>query len=404
MTSTSITDADETTSGGAEDTRTLEYLRVTIDWLKRAQDASKDGGVSALYSWPGGWRSSYPETTGYIIPTMLNAWMFFKDADCLTRSQRMADWLLSLQNTDGAFPGRTVADRVGPCVFNTGQILFGLLRMWDVSRQSRYLDAAVRAGRWLVSVQEPGGEWSRYDFLNKSHAYNTRTAWALILLAERTDVDVFRRAAATHLAWVKGLTDEDGFIRRCAFDANDNSRSYGFRESLQALVKGRNWPGFYTKASLHTIAYAIQGMLECAWLLKDNRAESLARTAAAALAAHARSGRLAGYYGPGWIPESSSLCLTGTAQMAIIWLRLAEHEGNEYLAAAVQGCRLVREAQKTRTRNDAKRGAIAGSAPLHGLYLPFRFPNWAAKFAADAYLLLLALRGRPELLHQLRFW
>jgi len=33
------------------------------------------------------------------------------------------------------------------------------------------------------------------------------------------------------------------------------------------------------------------------------------------------------------------------------------------------------------------RGAIAGSYPLWGRYLRWRYPNWAAKFFLDALLL-----------------
>src|SRR5262249_8247777 len=45
------------------------HLAATMDWLARAQDATPDDGVSAVYSLASGWAASYPETTGYIIPT-----------------------------------------------------------------------------------------------------------------------------------------------------------------------------------------------------------------------------------------------------------------------------------------------------------------------------------------------
>ena len=44
-----------------------------IAWLGRAQDnsASRDGGVARHFGLVNGWATSYPETTGYIVPTML---------------------------------------------------------------------------------------------------------------------------------------------------------------------------------------------------------------------------------------------------------------------------------------------------------------------------------------------
>src|SRR5579864_7322892 len=42
-------------------------------WLCRAQDMSTthDGGVAKNFNLRTGWTSSYPETTGYIAPTMI---------------------------------------------------------------------------------------------------------------------------------------------------------------------------------------------------------------------------------------------------------------------------------------------------------------------------------------------
>jgi hypothetical protein len=36
------------------------------------------------------------------------------------------------------------------------------------------------------------------------------------------------------------------------------------------------------------------------------------------------------------------------------------------------------------------RGAIPGSAPIWGAYSRFEFPNWAAKFFADALIMDMA--------------
>jgi len=41
------------------------------------------------------------------------------------------------------------------------------------------------------------------------------------------------------------------------------------------------------------------------------------------------------------------------------------------------------------------RGAVAGSAPIWGRYSMFEFPNWAAKFFADALMMDLADTAVP---------
>jgi hypothetical protein len=383
--------------------RLQRHLTATVDWLKAAQDAQPDGGVSALYTLAKGWHRSFPETTGYIIPTMLNVWQATGDQACYDRSVRMAQWLLGVQLPDGAFPGDRVGRFSGPSVFNTGQILFGLIRMYQVTGESCYLDAAHRAGRWLAAAQDPDGAWRKWDYLGQTHAYNTRTAWALLLLARETEDETCRRAGAANVRWAVSQADAAAFFARCAFDPQADGKGYGVWKSLATILRHRNLPAFYTKASLHAIAYTIQGLLEASWLLEDETAEACACRAAGVLSAQQRAGRLAGYYGPAWTPQATSSCLTGVAQMSIVWLRLHEVR-RAPLEPAEQACRFLLECQDIRSANPALRGALAGSKPVYGLYQPFRYPNWAAKFWADAQLLLIALTSRPEWLPRLRTW
>ena len=85
------------------------HLAAAIDWLCRAQDVRNGkgdaGGVSAGWSFEDGWLPSYPETTGYIIETMLAAARVLGRPELVERARRMIDWELSIQLPDGAFPG-----------------------------------------------------------------------------------------------------------------------------------------------------------------------------------------------------------------------------------------------------------------------------------------------------------
>jgi len=78
-------------------------VKGALDWLRRAQDRSTtgDGGVAHSFSVLNGWTASYPETTGYIIPTFLKCAERFDDADLRQRARRMLDWYLAIQ-----FPAR----------------------------------------------------------------------------------------------------------------------------------------------------------------------------------------------------------------------------------------------------------------------------------------------------------
>src|SRR5207244_2718076 len=127
------------------------------DWIAQAQDnsATHDGGVARSYDLNNGWGPSYPETTGYLIPTVL-AMPGWRD-----RARRMLDFLLHIQMSDGAFQGGVIgATPVRPTTFNTGQILMGLAAG---AREfgGAYEQAMHRAARWLVETQEPDGAWRK---------------------------------------------------------------------------------------------------------------------------------------------------------------------------------------------------------------------------------------------------
>ena len=61
-----------------------------LKWITTAQDhsASHDGGVARHYSLLSGWSTSYPETTGYIIPTLLSHSLRRGDEQLTARARR----------------------------------------------------------------------------------------------------------------------------------------------------------------------------------------------------------------------------------------------------------------------------------------------------------------------------
>ena len=62
-------------SGTSEEDPGIEaVIDSCADWMAEAQDHSTthDGGVAGHYSLVDGWSASYPETTGYIVPTIFD--------------------------------------------------------------------------------------------------------------------------------------------------------------------------------------------------------------------------------------------------------------------------------------------------------------------------------------------
>jgi hypothetical protein len=108
-----------------------------------------------------GWGASYPETTGYIIPTFLHYADSMHLPDARHRAIQMADWEVEIQLPYGAVRSGMLGTRLGPAVFNTGQVLSGWVSAYAATGDERYARSAVNAAEWLATIQDDDGAWRR---------------------------------------------------------------------------------------------------------------------------------------------------------------------------------------------------------------------------------------------------
>jgi DUF1680 family protein len=346
---------------------------LAADWLARSIAACGGNGSAAFYSrWVlprRGWSWPYPETTGYIIPTLLDYGGVSGRSELTTLAVQQADWIVSLQYDDGALPGDLVVRGVkkGPSAFNTGQMILGLVACADHTGVPRYLDSAHRAALWLASEVDPNaGTWTRHAYVaGFSPAYYTRVAWPMLEVCERTQDERVKDAALRVLDTIAGWQRDNGAIR-----------NWGFSPASPAFT--------------HTIAYTIRGFLESARILRDEGARFQAvavRCAEAIRNALESRGRLAGAYDLDLKGRYWYTCLTGNCQMAIVWMRLYDSlRDSRFLDAALTALQFVMDRQRVGARDSNLNGAIAGSSPLWGRYMAMRYPNWATKFYLDALM------------------
>ena len=354
-----------------------DHLKAVIAWICLAQDQRlghvDEGGVSAGWSFEDGWLPSYPETSGYIIETLLAAAKVLADPELITRAARIVDWELSLQNATGSFPGHFGEIGSKPVIFNTGQIMHGMIAGFLAFGRDECLEAAVRAGRWMVLQQDDDGCWRRSVHNDTPHTYNTRSAWALLRTGLLANEKALVAAAIKNIHWALTQQTGSGWFKTNAF-----------------TEKGLPFT--------HNIAYAIRGVLESGLLLDNEAMINGAIKAAQAQAAQQRDdGWLAGVYADNWVPKAHYCCLTGLAQMSIIWQRLIDTQGiDELKLPVVRGLDFIKSNHHVTAKYAYQRGAIAGSAPIWGRYSMFEYPNWAAKFFADALMLKMAPINIPE--------
>lgn len=352
-----------------------EHLQETANWLKRAQDSSPDGGVSRAYRatsafgfGPKGWQASYPETTGYVIPTFFNLAQHFSDKDYQSRALKMAEWECTIQLPSGAVMGSVVTASKSPAVFNTGQVIFGWLAAYRQSQDRKYLESAKRAGDYLLSVQGEDGSWHKGDSafaLKGATTYNARVAWAMIELGHSTGEDKYTLGGRKNIDRALANQLPNGWFQDNCL--NDPKRPL-----------------------LHTIIYATRGILESGICLNDSRyIDAAQRTLDALLPCQRTDGGIPGRLDSRWDPASPWDCLTGDAQAAIAWLRMYGLTGNErYKTAARSAIEFVKKSQNLHHTNLGIRGGVKGSFPFDGGYGQFLLLNWAAKFFCDALLLI----------------
>ncbi|MDW8322969.1 MAG: terpene cyclase/mutase family protein [Burkholderiales bacterium] len=344
------------------------HLRACIDWLCRAQDVREGkpdaGGVSAGWSFEDGWLPSYPETTGYIIETFIAAAGILQRPELIERAQRMIDWELSLQSPAGAFPGHFGEPGSHPVIFNQGQILHGLIAGHTQLGRKDCLEPMLRGACWMAAQMDADGCFRRYEHNGVPHVYNTRATWALLRVGLLTGEPDLVAAARRNLDWALSQQTPSGWY------------------ATNAFVPGRS-------PFTHTIAYAIRGFLECGVLLDEARYLDSALKAGRALAAAQRAdGWLAGTYRDGWVADAGYACLTGIAQMSLNWTRMAQITGDDnWRTPARRAIDYLKRTHRLDDADEAVRGGIAGSSPIWGDYSRFEYPNWAAKFFADALMM-----------------
>ena len=175
-----------------------------IRWLCATHDATGRRGSSKGFALFEGWRPAFPETTGYVIGTLLARAAQTGSEGLRTRAIEMGDWEIEVQGADGGIMEGVVADPPGrSIVFNTGMVLHGWLDLHEATGDERWMRAAERAGEWLATRQDDDGAWrGAATYAHIPHTYNSRAAWALVRLARASGDDRYAEVARRKLGWV----------------------------------------------------------------------------------------------------------------------------------------------------------------------------------------------------------
>lgn len=348
-------------------------IKAAVGWILQAQAATADGGVSLGY-FPcepdtAGWMASYPETTGYIITSLLRYADQFHDARARDAALAMARWEVAVQMPSGAVQGGPVCppEKQTAAAFNTGMVLDGWCSVQAAAPDPAILAAARRAADFLAG--DIGGDGyfrtnGAFVSGDRIKTYTCLCAWALDRFGRLAGEDRYRQAAL---------------------------------RAVEAALRQQGANGWFANNCLtraeapltHTIGYTLQGVLEVGLAAgRDDFVAAVRRGVDPLLMRIGRDGFLHGRFYGDWEPAAFSSCLTGSAQIAIVCYRLFETgAGERYRLAADRLVDFLKALQRCDHPDARVRGALPGSFPFWGQYMSAGFPNWATKYLLDALML-----------------
>mgnify|MGYP001167879653 CR=1 FL=1 len=356
-----------------------KHLHAAMSWLEMSIINGNGGSAGNFNLLTGKWSAPFPETTGYIIPTLLNYAKEFNDDNFENLAINISEWLVSVQMDSGAcIQGLYYKNKKNkPIIFNTGQNIFGFIDIYKHTKNSIYLDSAKKAGDFLVNSTDSNLLWNAALHNDIPHTYNSRTSWALLLLYLLTDDINYKKVAIANLDWVVSQQCLNGWFENASFKKNSYPNTHGLAYTIRGLIesydilKDEKYLISAKKLSMKFLRiFEIKKILYTFWDSKFKNHDKFFNS-------------LNGKY----------ICLTGNIQLSLVWMRIYEITNDPiFLNSAYKMIDFIKLTHDIKINNKNINGGIKGSLPVYGRYAFSRYPNWATKFFADALMLKLKLK------------
>jgi len=350
-----------------------QSLRNTVQWIDASFKSRGDGGSSAYYFLGHGWKGSYPETTGYIIPTLYNYSHYVNEPYWSVLAKKAAEWLISIQSEEGGWQGLQIGVKCELRIFNTAMILDGLIAAYKEEKDEIYLNSAVKGAKWILSKMDANGLFKENTPVPGGSAGDMLVLACMLNVIQYMPKDeqanytpAIIRSLHAHLQ----LQTENGWFSKCNF--------------------ADSYPG---TALLHHVGYTLDGLIVSSELLDDDTyCKAGLKLAKKLLEKFESEKTLPAYINSDWTSHYDlggkySLCLTGLSQVAISFHKIAKLSGELAYAKAADAIILqVATISNWRSREKGLNYGVAGSYPISGNYQKNKVVNWAAKYHAESIL------------------
>ncbi len=358
-----------------------EHLNLSIEWLVNAQKQGNDDGVAAIYEADSCvWQNSYPETTGYIIPTLYEYSKVYKNEKLFEIATKMASWEVKIQSVEGGtgeYVGFYMTNTTKPRMFNTGQVILGLIAAYKETNENIFIESALKSSNYIVTNTNEIGYWDFSNF-NTPKTYNVRVGWALMELYNIIQKKDIKNTAEKIVNWTISETLENGYINKNNFsDYKNTAFTHLLGYSLVGLLKAYNIKNFDINYDL-ILKRMINAGENIVKIYKNKSKYSL----------FPKIG-LPAFFDNSWTPLSDWSCITGNTQIEY-FLRLLSNitKSKVFLEVADN---LLEDMKRVHVVADIDTdenliGGLFGSYPIESDYCPFQMPNWGVKFFSDSLM------------------
>ena len=351
------------------------HLLRSIDWIKNAQDAFPDGGISRAYnlhgenfkSNPSGWQLSYPETSGYILPSLIKANNFLADENLNNRIYQLGDFLMQMSK-EGKVKGGSLNKIENYSVFDTGQVLRGLIEYFKISKNENILQNIKECADFICNSEiEKSGRFSSNNLAKNSIKYinndtvNVYIALPLAQVSEFFNDVKYKDLSKRIMNYTITRQNQNGYFENADFYSKENTLTHNIGYIVEGLIETSLY--FSDEANFNKVNFTLNKLSE----IVDKNKDLISR------------------YDNNWKPVGKEICITGSAQIAISLLKSSNFKKNSnFEKNAIKITERLKEYQNNYIENfGGGIGAMWGSWPISGSYQPFESINWANKFFID---------------------